>query len=417
MKQNSSLSATSHFASPGQPWPSADGEVLIGGRKLSALAAELGCDAFYAYDSTRIQDRITALRTALPDSIGIHYAIKANPLRELVGFMAPLVDGFDVASREEMHLALGSGMSPTSISYAGPGKSLQDLQEAVAAGILINVESVLEIERLAQIAVQEGRTARIAVRVNPAFELRSAGMRMGGGAKPFGIDEEELPTLLPTLNRPGLHFEGFHLFCGSQSLNGEAIAQALEQSYALAHRLAESAPAPVLSLNLGGGLGIPYFPGETALDLAPVSAALARISDAAAIELPHARLHLELGRYLVGEAGLYATRIVDKKVSRGETFLITAGGMNHHLAASGNLGQVIRKNYPVAIGNRLAHSMQETVNIHGPLCTPLDVLASKVALPHAEPGDWVVVFQSGAYGASASPQHFLHQPIVIETLI
>ncbi|HWV18090.1 MAG TPA: pyridoxal-dependent decarboxylase, exosortase A system-associated, partial [Rhodocyclaceae bacterium] len=264
---------------------------------------------------------------------------------------------------------------------------------------------------------ERGRTARVAIRVNPAFELRGAGMRMGGGAKPFGVDEETVPALLGRLQSLGLAFEGFHIYCGSQSLNGEAIAQTQRESYALARRLAALAPAPVLSLNLGGGFGIPYFPGEQPLDLAPIADALAEIASAAARELPQARLHLELGRYLVGEAGVYATRIVDKKVSRGETFLITAGGMNHHLAASGNLGQVIRKNYPVAIGNRIDAAPAETVNIHGPLCTPLDVLASKVSLPAAEPGDWVVLFQSGAYGASASPQGFLSLPPAGEILV
>ncbi|MDE2598521.1 MAG: pyridoxal-dependent decarboxylase, exosortase A system-associated [Rhodocyclaceae bacterium] len=397
-------------------WPCADGQLLLGGRTLDAVAAELGSDAFYAYDRGRMEARVAALRRALPPCIGLHYAVKANPLPELVTFMASLVDGLDVASRREMQLALNSGMRAASVSYAGPGKGMQDLRDAVAAGILINVESPREIERLAQIAAETGQTARIAVRVNPAFELRGAGMRMGGGAKPFGIDEEALPALLPTLQRPGLRFEGFHLYCGSQSLNASAIAESLQQGYALALRLAAWAPAPVLSLNLGGGLGIPYFPGERPLDLAPIAAALDKIATDAAMQMPQARLHLELGRYLVGEAGIYATRIVDRKVSRGETFLITAGGMNHHLAASGNLGQVIRKNYPVVIGNRLEGSELERVHIHGPLCTPLDVLAQGVVLPRAEPGDWVVVFQSGAYGYSASPHGFLSQPLPSEIL-
>lgn len=398
-------------------WPSRDGELLVGGRTLDEIAAELGSDAFYVYDRERIQRRVTELRSALPQAVGIHYAIKANPLPELVSFMATRVDGLDVASLRELQLAAASPMPAASISYAGPGKTAADLSAAVQAGILLNLESVRETETLARISADLGRRARVAIRINPAFELRGAGMRMGGGAKPFGIDEEAVPALLARLPALDLDFEGFHIYCGSQSLNADALAQAQRESYALVRRLAALAPSPVLSLNLGGGFGIPYFAGEQALDLAPVSAALAEIAAAAAAELPQARLHLELGRYLVGEAGVYATRIVDKKVSRSETFLITAGGMNHHLAASGNLGQVIRKNYPVAIGNRIGATAVETVNIHGPLCTPLDVLASKVELPAAEPGDWVVVFQSGAYGASASPQGFLSMPSLREALL
>jgi diaminopimelate decarboxylase len=398
-------------------WPSRDGELLIGKRKLSEVAAELGADSFYAYDKERMRQCIAVLRTALPRAIGIHYAIKANPLPALVNFMATLVDGLDVASLHEMQLTTASGMTSAAISYAGPGKTERDLAAAVDAGILLNLESMREAETLARISKERGKAARVAIRVNPAFELRGAGMRMGGGAKPFGVDEELVPELLSRLGTFGLDFEGFHIYCGSQNLNADAIAEAQQQSYALALRLARHAPSAVLSLNLGGGFGIPYFAGEQALDLAPVASALGRIADAAASELPQARLHIELGRYLVGEAGIYATRIVDRKTSRGETFLITAGGMNHHLAASGNLGQVLRKNYPVAIGNRLDHPPQETVNIHGSLCTPLDVLASKVELPRAEPGDWVVLFQSGAYGASASPQGFLSMPTPAEILL
>ena len=398
-------------------WPSRDGELLIGERKLSDVAAELSVDSFYAYDRERIRQRLTVLRAALPPAIGIHYAIKANPLPDLINFMATLVDGLDVASLTEMRLATASGMTPAAISYAGPGKSERDLAAAVDAGILLNLESMREAETLARISKERGKAARVAIRVNPAFELRGAGMRMGGGAKPFGVDEELVPEILSRLDAFGIDFEGFHIYCGSQNLNADAIAEAQLQSYALAMRLARHAPSAVLSLNLGGGFGIPYFVGDQALDLGPVASALGRIAEAAANELPQALLHIELGRYLVGEAGIYATRIVDRKTSRGETFLITAGGMNHHLAASGNLGQVIRKNYPVAIGNRLDYATLETVNIHGPLCTPLDVIASKVELPHAEPGDWVVVFQSGAYGASASPQSFLSMPSLAEILL
>lgn len=398
-------------------WPSRNGELLIGHRQLSELASELNTDAFYAYDQERLRSRVIELRAILPPAIGIHYAIKANPLPALVDFMATLVDGLDVASLREMQVATASGMSPAAISYAGPGKSARDLAAAVDAGILLNIESAREAETLAKISAQLGKAARVSIRVNPAFELRGAGMRMGGGAKPFGVDEEQVPALLSRLGILGLCFEGFHIYCGSQNLNAEAIAEAQTQSYALALRLARHAPSAVLSLNLGGGFGIPYFAGEQPLELAPVAATLGRIADAAVTELPQARLHIELGRFLVGEAGIYASRIIDKKTSRGETFLITAGGMNHHLAASGNLGQVIRKNYPVAIGNRLDTEHREMVNIHGPLCTPLDVLATHVELPVAEPGDWVVVFQSGAYGASASPQGFLSQATLTEVLV
>jgi diaminopimelate decarboxylase len=242
-------------------------------------------------------------------------------------------------------------------------------------------------------------------------------MKMGGGAKPFGVDVERVPQLLSQISRAGLGFEGFHLFAGSQNLRAEAICEAQQKSYALALQLAHHAPQTVRLLNLGGGFGIPYFPGEQRLDLAPIADNLAQLVERAAHDLPDATLVLELGRYLVGEAGIYVTRVLDRKTSREQVFLVCDGGLHQHLAASGHFGQVLRKNYPVAIGNRMRSGSTEVVSVVGPLCTPLDLLADHMRLPVAQPGDLVVVFQSGAYGASASPQQFLGHPPCVEVLV
>lgn len=392
-------------------------ELIVGGLPLTRLAARVGCTPFYAYDRAVIDARIAGLRKALPPSVHLHYAIKANPMPALVQHMATRVDGLDVASAGELKIALDAGCPPRAISFAGPGKRREELAQAVAAGVLINVESFREARELADISSQLGWPARVAVRVNPDFELKSSGMKMGGGPKPFGVDAEEAPSLLAEIGAAGLAFEGFHLFAGSQNLRSEAIVEVQRQSFELAVRLAAEAPAPVRFLNLGGGFGIPYFPGERALDLAPIADNLAAIADAAAHELPQAEIVIELGRYLVGEAGLYVCRVVDRKVSRGHTFLVTDGGLHHHLSASGNFGQVLRKNYPLAIGNRMGAADTETVSVVGPLCTPLDVLGDRMQLAVAGPGDLVVVFQSGAYGASASPQAFLGHPAAIEVLV
>jgi diaminopimelate decarboxylase len=253
--------------------------------------------------------------------------------------------------------------------------------------------------------------------VNPDFELKSSGMKMGGGPKPFGIDAEQVPQALAAIQDSGLAFEGFHLFAGSQNLRPEAIVEAQRKSYELALKLAAHAPAPVRFLNLGGGFGIPYFPGERRLELATIAENLAAIQEDARTKLPAAEIVIELGRYLVGEAGIYVCQILDKKVSRDHCFLVTDGGLNHHLSASGNFGQVIRKNYPVTIGDRLDRPSSDPVSVVGPLCTPLDILAEKMALPDCGPGNLVVIFQSGAYGATASPRGFLSQPDLIEVLI
>ena len=394
-----------------------DGELLVGGIPLRRLAARVGSTPFYAYDRTLLSARVAQLRSALPKGIELHYAMKANPMPALVGHMAPLVDGIDVASAGELKIALDAGTDPGCISFAGPGKRDAELRQAVAAGILINVESFRELAVLAEASQALGVPARVAVRVNPDFELKSSGMKMGGGPKPFGVDAEQVPALLRAIGRAELAFEGFHLFAGSQNLKAEAIVEAQQKSFALALRMAEHAPGPVRTLNLGGGLGIPYFPGEQRLDLAPIGTALGDIVAEAATALPGAAIVLELGRYLVGEAGIYVCRITDIKVSRGHTYLVTDGGLHHHLSASGNFGQVLRKNYPVTIGTRMGEPAAEAVSVVGPLCTPLDLIAERMALPQAAEGDLVVVFQSGAYGASASPQAFLGHPGVAEVLV
>jgi diaminopimelate decarboxylase len=402
---------------PMNQFGSAGAELVVGGLPLAQLAARAGTTPFYAYDRGLLTQRVAELRAALPQAVKLHYAMKANPLPALVAHMAGLVDGIDVASGGELKVALAAGADPHEISFAGPGKRAAELHQAVEAGILVNLESFREIDLLADISRELGRPARVAVRVNPDFELKSSGMKMGGGPKQFGIDAEQVPQALAGIGKAGLAFEGFHLFAGSQNLKPEAIVEAQQKSYELALRLAQDAPAPVRFLNLGGGFGIPYFPGEQRLELAPIGANLAALVERARTELPQAELVIELGRYLVGEAGIYVTRVLDRKVSRGQVFLVCDGGLNHHLSASGNFGQVIRKNYPVSIGNRMDATEKEIASVVGPLCTPLDLLADRMALARAEPGDFVVIFQSGAYGASASPQAFLGHPPVVEVLV
>ncbi|HZF26867.1 MAG TPA: pyridoxal-dependent decarboxylase, exosortase A system-associated [Steroidobacteraceae bacterium] len=389
-------------------------KLLIGGEPVDALAQRVGRTPFYVYDRAAISSRIAQLRAALPPAVSIHYAIKANPMSEVVAHVRPQVDGLDVASAGEMKIALAAGGMPGKMSFAGPGKTEAELEAAVAAGVMLNVESPRELRLLKEIGARTGRRPRYALRVNPDFELKSSGMKMAGGPKQFGIDAEAIPALLREVRDWPLDFVGFHIFSGSQNLRAEAIAEAQAKALDLAVELAAHAPAPVRSLNIGGGFGIPYFPGEQPLDLRAVAQSVARISSRTTTLLPHAELVLELGRYLVGEAGFYVCRVIDRKLSRGSVFLVTDGGLHHHLAASGNFGQVIRKNYPVIVGNRVRGTEREIASVVGPLCTPLDLLADRMDLAKADVGDLVVVLQSGAYGFSASPTRFLGHPEPLE---
>ncbi len=398
-------------------WDSEAGELLIGGQPVTRLARRVGGTPFYAYDRACIERRVEELRRHLPESLNLHYAIKANPMPAVICFLASLVDGFDVASAIELNRALDAGMSPGHIGFAGPGKTDQELEQALAAGILIEIESVDEMARLEVIAATLGLTPRVALRINPDFLLKASGMRMGGGPQQFGIDVEAAPELIRAINDRGLEIRGFHVFAGSQNLSAEAISEVQVKTVDLVQRLSDHLAGPLRYLNLGGGFGIPYFPKDKPLDLAAVGEGLAGVLSTLEKAQPEAQAVLELGRFIVGEAGVYVAKIIDRKISRGKVFLVTDGGLHHNLAASGNFGQVIRRNYPAVIANKMDGSQLEEASVVGCLCTPLDLLAENAQLPRAEKGDLVAIFQSGAYGLSASPTAFLSHPLPGEVLV
>jgi diaminopimelate decarboxylase len=396
---------------------SADGRLLINGVSVTTLAERVGRTPFYAYDRAALSTRIAELRACLPARVKLHYAIKANSMAAVVAHLRPLVDGFDVASQREMLTALDSGMPASEVSFAGPAKQEWELRSAVAAGVCLNCESETEFDRIVRHADALGVTPRIALRVNPDFELKGAGMKMAGSPKQFGIDAARVPALLARMRAAGMPVAGLHIFCGSQNLKAEAIIEANQRSLELALRLCAEAGVTLGFLNIGGGYGIAYFAGEMPLDLAAVGAALDDSLRLHADALGDTEIVVELGRYIAGEAGYYVTRVTDIKESQGQTFVMVDGGLHHHLSNSGNFGQVIRKNYPVVVGNKLGAPHSQVVNIVGPLCTPLDIVADKMATPGMEIGDLVVVLQSGAYGYSASPHLFLSHPAPIEILV
>ena len=388
-----------------------DGELAIGGRKASELVKAAGRTPLFVYSRAHLDERMASLRAAIPPRIGINYAVKANPHPQVIGHMEPLVDGFDIASSGELAMIQKAGIDPARVSFAGPGKRDDELEAAITAGVTLNCESEGEAQRSLAIGQRLGRTPRIAIRVNPDFELKGSGMKMGGGAKPFGVDAERVPALAKHIIAEGAEWRGLHIFTGSQTLSAEAITEAQTNVLELAVSLSERIGAPLPKLNMGGGFGIPYFPGDEPLDLSAVGAALHGLVKEHDAALGDTELCLELGRYLVGEAGVYLCRVIDKKVSHDQTYLITDGGLHHQLAASGNFGTVVRRNYPVAIASRFGEQPGEVANVVGCLCTPLDRLADMAELPRAEVGDLVAVFCAGAYGASASPAMFLgHGP-------
>jgi diaminopimelate decarboxylase len=397
-----------------------DGELLIGGVPVSSLAAKYGTP-LYVYDRGIIDKKLALLRHTLPPEFAIHYSVKANPNPAIIKHFVDTGCGLEIASAGEFCRGLEAGCPPEKILFAGPGKTESELEFVLERGIgEIHVESLLEAERISSICQRLAVRTRAAVRVNPSREVQGGAMRMGGKSAPFGVDEENLDDILDYLfEEPAIEFRGIHLFSGTQILDHSLLINQYNKGLAIAKRVATVQKSPLHTVDFGGGLGIPYFANETDLDMERLREALGRMMtdvrrDSSFIGT---RFIVEPGRYLVGEAGVYIARINDIKVSRGKKFLILDGGMNHHLAASGNLGQVIKRNFPIMVINTHNRAPKEVVDVVGPLCTPLDTLARDVELPLASVGDLIGIFQSGAYGRSASPLEFLSHETPAEVLV
>lgn len=394
-----------------------DGVLAIEGRPVTELVDMAGGTPLFVYSTALIRDRVASLRHALPERISLHYAVKANSYAPILKLFDTLVDGFDIASGGELEMVRAAGVDPARVSFAGPGKRDGELEAAIVARVTLNLESEAEADRALRIAEKLGKIPRLAIRVNPDFDLKGSGMKMGGGAKPFGVDAERVPDLARRIVASGAEWRGFHIFAGSQALDAEAIVETQRQTFELAASLRRASGVSLPHCNLGGGFGIPYFPGDTPLDTRRIGEALEERLAALPDELSETEFCIELGRHLVGEAGVYLCRVVDRKISHGEVFLVTDGGLHHQLAASGNFGTVVRRNYPVAVATRFGAEVEEEASVVGCLCTPLDILANKGGFPRAEVGDLIAVFCAGAYGASASPAMFLGQGPAREILV
>jgi diaminopimelate decarboxylase len=396
-----------------------EGTLVIGGSPVKRLAAKYDTPLFI-YDRSVINKKVDLLRTTLPERFSVYYSVKANSNPAILQHCLTRDCGLEIASGGELHLALHAGCAPDRLLFAGPGKTEDELELAVRHGIReIHVESLLEAERIARICGQLRKRARIAVRINPVGEAQGGAMRMGGKPAPFGIDEENLDAALDAVSaHSALDIRGIHLFTGTQILDYQLLLNQYQKGLELGRRTAARIGKPLHTIDFGGGLGIPYFPGERFLEMDKLKAGLSALFRNFASKAVGVReFVVEPGRYLVGEAGVFVCRVHDIKISRGKTFLIVDGGMNNHLAASGNLGQVIKRNFPIALLNRLGEQATETVDIVGPLCTPLDTLGRDVRLPKARVGDLVGIFQSGAYARSASPLGFLSHPAPAEVLV
>ena len=382
-------------------------ELLIGGVTMSSLAEKHGTP-LYIYDKEIIKKKYQQLRDKLPKNIKIYYAVKANPNLEIIRVMGEMCAGFDVASAGETERVIQAGIAPEKINFAGPGKTFAELRYAIDNQIgALSIESEQEFEHIRTICKQLGKTANVFVRVNPDFDLSQSGMKMGGGPKQFGVDSKRVPALLKVIkNEKMVNFKGIHIYAGSQNLIADELLQTFEKILEYAISLVEKTGIPLENLNMGGGFGIPYFAHEQELDLAAVGNGLKKLLKQYMPQLAKTSFIIELGRFLVGESGVYLAKVLYRKISKGQVFLITDGGMHHHIAATGNFGQsLVRRPMPITVINKQGYPI-EKVHVTGPLCTPLDTFGF-VELPNAQEGDYIAILNSGAYGLSASPVNFL----------
>lgn len=393
-------------------------ELVIAGEPLSKRVQEAGGTPCYMYDMTRAQQQITAVREAFPKQFSVFYAVKANPNSQVLAALQPWVDGLDVASYGEVETAMNVGYKPQDMGFAGPAKSQGELNASLENGVFLSLESITEAKRICTWAEQHQKPIEVGIRINPSFELRASGMHMGGGAQVFGIDEETLFKVVETINQSAwVSVTGLHIYAGSQCLQMPALVEQFRETFLCFSRVCEQFELPIKRLNFGGGLGVPYFAGNVPIDLALLGHALHELCAEFKDFIQHKELIVELGRFLMADAGLYVSQVSDVKVSRKHTFVMTNGGMHHHLANSGNLGQLLKKNYPVVLGQKVDCPVEQKVTIAGPLCTPLDVLAKNIELPQVDIDDFVVIMLSGAYGLSSSPQQFLSHPSAKELVI
>ncbi|MFL6720963.1 MAG: pyridoxal-dependent decarboxylase, exosortase A system-associated [Sphingomonas sp.] len=394
-----------------------DGQLLIGGYPAEVLVAEAGGTPLFVYDNNIVGAQIARFRAAMPDGIALYYSVTANPYEPLLEFLGRYIDGFRVVSLGELKRLHAANLAGVPMSFAGPGKLDSELAAGVKARATISVESEVEAARAISAGEKLGVQPKVSVRVTPPFAIENGRVTLGSRPSPFGIDAERVPALVQGLIEAGVDWRGLHIFAGAQCLDAAALAEGHRATVAHAGEIADAIGRPIPELNLGSGFDIACRPGDEPLDIDLVATSLHRTLCDAPPQLATTRFTIELGRWLVGEAGVYLTRVVDRTESCGQTFLTTDGGGHHLIGATGSLGERGIANFPIAVAGRFGAAAEQEVSVTGCLCTPFDVFGDQVGLPPADVGDLIAIFCAGAYGLSSSPQAWESRPPAREMLV
>jgi diaminopimelate decarboxylase len=382
---------------------------------LQSIAQEYGTP-LYVYDGDKIVSQYKKLKDSLPQEFEIFYSMKANPLLGVCQLFRDLNSCIEVASGGELCTALAAGFQPENIIFTSPGKSYEELEFAIDEQIYsINVESIEEAELINSISAGKNLITDIAVRINPDFDATASSIKMSGVATQFGIDQAVLGKAFETFSSlPNIRVAGIHIYTGTQALNTQKLLFGIEQIISLAIELSGTYGFELKFLDLGGGFGIPYFKGESDLEIENLKVGINEIWERYKSQLSETRVAVESGRFLMAEAGVYLISALYRKDCKGSRYVICDGGSNQH-ASSAFLGRHIRNNFPMHVLNK--NTDPEEINLVGPLCTPTDVIGQKVMLPKIDPGDIISVDKSGAYGLTQSPNMFLSHPGPAEVIV
>ncbi|RFU41883.1 type III PLP-dependent enzyme [Actinomadura logoneensis] len=392
-------------------------EYQVQGVPVSDLARRYGTP-FFVYDGQVLHDRFHGLRRRLHSAVEIFYSLKANPNVSVCALLRSFGARAEISSLVELRTARRAGVAPEDIIFLGPGKSRQELAACLDEGVFAIVcESFPELALVDELARDRGVRAPVALRINPSFAVKRSGLAMGGKPRQFGIDEEQVFAEAGLAGRfPGVEVIGVHVYMGTRILEEDVVVENTTRILELAERVAAHLAVPLRMVDVGGGLGVDYFSGETGLDPAVLAGKLDPVIAGFTARHPGTRLIMEVGRYLTAESGTYVVAVRYVKTSMGERFAVADGGTNHHMAAVG-IGSFVKRNFPMAVLNRLDEPATEDWNITGPLCTPNDTLGKKVPLPPVRAGDLIGVLRSGAYGPTASPVLFLSHGYPAEVLV
>ncbi|MEW9699662.1 type III PLP-dependent enzyme [Paenibacillus sp. SI8] len=385
-------------------------------KKMLQEMAETFGTPLYAYDGEKIESQYRLLKSQLPESFEVFYSLKSNPLLGVCQLFKEFGSRIEVASLGELHVALEAGFEPEHIIFTSPGKTYEELQHAIRANIYsINIESLEEAIIINEIASQDKKSVRIAIRINPNFNLSGAGMKMTGVPTQFGIDQSLVGEAIERIQSlPFVNLSGIHIFTGTQMLDASSIVKNIEEIIKLSISLSDTYAFPLDFLDLGGGFGVPYFNGEQPLNTDLVKEGLTEVWETYRDRLANTRMGVESGRFLMAEAGAFLTKVLYVKESKGTQFVVCDGGSNQH-ASTAFLGRYVRNNFPMYLLGK-EHDELEEVNVVGSLCTPTDVLGQKVNLAKALPGDILVIDKSGAYGLTHSPVLFLSHSLPAEVM-